>query len=342
MYLAHTKIKGQAHYYIRESYQQDGLFRSRNLIDLGTDPARYIIYPGGNAFYIDPVIEDRIAELGTEADPDELERIFWKFVHPEVRRRLEHFRAREDLHRAHRRKKGDRRKGGQHRAKGLQVHIFDQRRVHFLKFGQTDQRNIGRMPPKLFRMLHNKSRDEIEQGFMDMESVLAPREYKTYTYTIFNLQQFFNEFFAKGHPQMLSQQKVDKHFIEQICRLNTDPLFWSGMECTDNLHEYLVRYVLMHFDYDYAPGSYVEEYLRQFINSRREYRPPFKNAAAVLKKAGRIFGENAEGLEKMSRKELARLYRRKAQELHPDKGGAHDEFVRLTEAYHAVLQTKKK
>lgn len=336
MYLAHNKIKGQTHFYIRESYQQDDLFLSRNLIDLGPDPARYIIYPGGNAFYIDEVIEDRIAELGTEADPDELESIFWRFVHPEIRRRLEHFRRREDLHRA------DRRKRRQDGALGFRAHIFDKRRVHFLKFGQTDQRNIGRMPPKLFRLLHDKSRDEIEQRFMDMESVLAPREYKTYTYTIFNLQQFFYESFAKDHPQMVSQHEVDKHFIGQICRLNTDPLFWAGIECTNSLHEYLVRYVLMHFDYDYAPGSFMEDYLRHFINSRREYRPPFKSAAVTLKKAGRIFGENREELEKMSRKELTRLYRRMAQELHPDKGGDHDKFVSLTEAYHAVLQTKKK
>ena len=56
---------------------------------------------------------------------------------------------------------------------------------HYLKFGQTDQRNIGRVPLKLFRGLYNKSRDEIEHGFMDMEAALSPREYKTYTYTIY-------------------------------------------------------------------------------------------------------------------------------------------------------------
>jgi curved DNA-binding protein CbpA len=43
----------------------------------------------------------------------------------------------------------------------------------------------------------------------------------------------------------------------------------------------------------------------------------------------------------MSRRDLVRLYRRKAQELHPDKGGDHDKFVRLTAAYHEVIKTKK-
>ena len=60
-----------------------------------------------------------------------------------------------------------------------------------------------------------------------------------------------------------------------------------------------------------------------------------------MKKASTAFGETQEVLKKMSRKEFARLYRLKAMELHPDKGGDHDEFVKLTEAYHALLKTKK-
>jgi hypothetical protein len=39
------------HYYLRESFRDGGHFLSRDLIDLGTDPAEHIIYPGGNAFY---------------------------------------------------------------------------------------------------------------------------------------------------------------------------------------------------------------------------------------------------------------------------------------------------
>jgi curved DNA-binding protein CbpA len=42
----------------------------------------------------------------------------------------------------------------------------------------------------------------------------------------------------------------------------------------------------------------------------------------------------------MSRRELIRLYRRKAQELHPDKGGDQDQFVRLTEAYQDLIKRK--
>lgn len=335
MYLASKKISGQTHYLIRESYQQEDLFLSRDLIDLGTDPACHIIYPGGNAFYINEVIEDQLIELGAGNDLDELEDIFWRFVHPEIRRVLEPFRRREDRHRANRKKKAP-------EVKNLtSLHIFDKRRAHYLKFGQTDQRNIGRVPLKLFRGLHNKSRDEIEHGFMDMEAALSPREYKTYTYTIFDLQRYFYESFANSNPQMLSQAKVDEHFIEQVCRVNQDPLFWAGMKATDRLHDFLVRYVLMHFDYDFAAASFMEDYLRQFINSRREYRPPPKSAAASLEEASTILGISRAKLKKMSRQNLVRLYRRKAQELHPDKGGDHDKFVSLTEAYHELIKTKK-
>ena len=122
---------------------------------------------------------------------------------------------------------------------------------------------------------------------MDMERELAVREYKTYAYVIFDLQQYFYESFARSNPQMLSQRKVDEHFIEQICRLNTDRFFWAGMPSGDGLNEYLVRYVLMYFDYDYAPGSFMDEYLRQFINSRRDYRPPSKNSTVYIERGQR-------------------------------------------------------
>lgn len=335
MYLASTKVNGQIRYVIRESYQHEDCFLSRDLVDLGPDPARHIIYPGGNAFYIHESIEDRLIDLGAGKSLDELEDIFWRFVDPEIRRVLEPFRRREDRYRASRNKDAF---DSKNRAP---LHIFDKRRVHYLKFGQTDQRNLGRVPLKLFRNLYHKSRDEIEHGFMDMEDALSPREYKVYTYTIFNLQQHFYESFAHSHPQMLSQTKVDEYFIEQICGLNQDPQFWAGMEATDRLHDYLVRYVLMHFDHDYAPGSFMEDYLRQFINSRREYRPPFKSTAASLKEAGRLLGISSADLKKMNRRDLVRLYRRKAQQLHPDKGGDPDKFVKLTEVYHELIKTKK-
>jgi hypothetical protein len=204
-----------------------------------------------------------------------------------------------------------------------------------------DQRDMGRLPLKFFRVLHNKSRDEIEQTLINMETVLTAREYKAYTYVIFDLQQFFYESYAKNTPQSLNTDKVDAHFIEQVCRLNTDRFFWAGMKSGDRLHNYLVRYVLMYFDHDFASRSFMEETIRQFINSHRDHHGPYKTGAFTLKRASAAFGEPQEVLKKMGRKEFARLYRLKALQLHPDKGGAHDEFVKLTDAYHALLKTKR-
>ncbi len=334
MYLASEKIDGRLYFYLRESYRAADVFLSRDLIDLGPDPARYIIYPGGNAFYIDTDIEDRLIELGAGNQLHELEDIFWRFVDPQIQRVLEPFRRRENRHRTSRRKKAAA------ATDSAELHIFDKRRALYLKFGQSDQRHLGRVPLKYFGGLRNKSRDELEFDFMDMEAVLNPREYKIYTFTIFDLQQFFYESFAKNQPQMLNQDQVDEYFITRICRLNLDPAFWAGMPANDRLHRHLIRYVLMHFDYDYAPGTFLEDYLRQFINSRRTYQPPFKSKTASLKEAAPILGESVEKLKQMSRRDLVRLYRRKAQELHPDKGGDHDQFVRLTEAYRDLIGRK--
>jgi len=335
LYLAQKYINGQTCYFIRESYPQEDYFLSRDLIELGPDPGRFIIYPGGNSFYIDEIIENKINDLDREADPAQLEDIFWRFLHPEIARVLEPFRSREKRHQAHRRKNRS------HETPEAGIHFFDKRRIHYLRFGHTDQRNLARLPQKLFHPLLNKSRDEIEQMLMDMEHELDVREYRTYAYVIFDLQQYFHESFARSHPQMLNQDKVDAHFIEQVCGLNTDSLFWAGLLSGNGLNEYLIRYVLMYFDHDYAAGSLMDEYLRQFMNSRREYRPSHRSKTVILKEASAIFGQTKEDLTKMNPKELSRLYRQRAQELHPDKGGDQDRFVKLTEAYHDLLSTKK-
>ena len=335
MYLAQTNINGKIHYSIRESYREGDHFLSRDLFDLGTDPAKYIIYPGGNAFYIDPVIEDRLDALDVALQDNNIEDIFWRFLDPRIQRVLEHFRHREALSRKSK-------ASSEKPAKAVSpVHIFDRRRLHYLKFGRMEQGYLWLVPQKLFNVLRNKSRDEIEQLFLNMESQLNPREYKAYTYVIFDINQFFNESFAKKRPQYLKQSDIDDHFIEEICSLNRDLTFWAGMQTARRLHGYLVRYVLMYFDYDFATRSWVEDYIRNFINSRRDYQSPFEAGAVTLDEAGTIFGETKDALKTMSRQNLIRIFRRRAQELHPDKGGDSEKFVELTRAYDMLLRTKK-
>ena len=334
MYLAQKKIKGRTHYTIRESFRQNGRFVSRDLFELGTDPARFIVYPGGNSFYIHESVEDRLKALDVYPEHHEVEDIFWRFLDPDIQRALETFRNRQTNVKNQRAAKT-------HAAAGSDAfHFFDRRRVLYLKCGQTDLRNITRAPRSLFKVLEAKSRDEIEQMFMEMETILDIRELKTYAYAIFNLQNFFSEWFARTAPKMLDQEKVDDHFIGEICRLNQDPEFWGGMESGDGLHEYLVRYLLMYFDYDYAPKSFIEEYIQNFMNSRRNYRPPLKFRKADMDEAGALFKETPAALKKMSRRDLVRRYRQRIQKLHPDKGGDPERFIKLTRAYQELLRSK--
>ena len=95
----------------------------------------------------------------------------------------------------------------------------------------------------------------------------------------------------------------------------------------------------MHFDHDYERVKPPDEMLRDFMDSRRRYRPP-ESVRVRLADAAALFETSSERLRSMSRAELARLFRRRAQKLHPDKGGDHDAFVKLAGAYHALLKRK--
>ncbi|MDO9567314.1 MAG: J domain-containing protein [Candidatus Desulfaltia sp.] len=334
MYLALKTIKGETRYFISESYRDGTCLQSRDLFDLGTDPSQYIIYPGGNAFYIDETVDDRIQTLSRNYSVDDLDDIFWRFLKPEIRVALEPYRHMGGISR---RKIADKEKGGK---PPTEFHLFDKRRIHCLKFGHIDQGRIGRMSPKLFSKFINKSRDELEQYFMDMERSLDRSEYKLYVYVIFDLQKYFTELIAKSMPQGLNQNKVDQYLLEEICRLNSDRDFWIGMDTEGNLYEYLTRYVVMFFDSEYGGSSFLDDYIRDYINSKRGYVPPRRSASVILDEASTIFGLKKDVLRKMSKKSLTRIYRQMAQKLHPDKGGEKEKFVKLSEAYNELLKSK--
>jgi DnaJ-class molecular chaperone len=76
------------------------------------------------------------------------------------------------------------------------------------------------------------------------------------------------------------------------------------------------------------------------MNSRRDHRA-LRRSHVSVDEASSIFGVAKTSLQKMNRAQLARLFRRRAMKLHPDKGGDHDTFVKLTEAYHSLLRIKK-
>ncbi len=203
-----------------------------------------------------------------------------------------------------------------------------------------DQGRIGRISPKLFQVLLNKSRDEIEQYFLESEGILDPSELKSYVYVIFDLQRFSSKLTAKTMPQALDQKKVDEYFIEEICHLNKDRSFWAGMATRPGLHEYLIRYIIMFFDSEYDQSYFLHDYIKNFIDGKRFYAPPPNKSSVTLDEAITIFGIKKDKLKKMSRRGLTALYRHMAKKHHPDKGGEHDKFIKLTEAYQELLKSK--
>ena len=333
MYLAEHTIKGRKKYIIRDSLYslESNCWKSRDLFDLGRAPWEYIVYPGGNAFYINESVSQQLAAQGVEHDECELEELLWRFVRKEIRQKLEPFycRGRRTV-----RKEIKKDLGGQ------QLQVFDKRRMYYLRCGLVDQCKADRLPLRYFKGLLHKSRDEIEQNLLQLEKSLHPREYKLYVYVIFDLQRYFRASPVRSIPQALDQDELDRYFIKDLCRLDKDEFFWAGFPKKGGLHDYLVRYAVMFFDYEFDGGSAWDEYLQNFINSRRFYRPPPSRTKITISEVVEIFGVSEEALTTMKKSELTKLFRQKAHELHPDKGGEHDSFVRLAEAYKQLLRKK--
>jgi len=337
LYLAEHTIDGQVHYLIRESYMDGGTFKSRDLFDLGPYPARYIIYPGGNAFYIEDTVCDALYELGVDPGTDELEEVFWPFLEPRVRRLVDSARQR-----AKGRQKRTPIGPEQERQIKEQASTFDKRRSLYLRSGEVNQGRIGNIPIHLYKWVLGKSRDEIEHAFIRMERCLEPSERKVYTFVIFDLQRFFTESWAKKIPQGLNEAKMDKHFLKEICCLSSDKAFRGEIEDCTSLNEHLIRYAVMFFDYDFGPDTFWQDYVKQFMDARRKHRPPPNRSSVSLDEASVIFGVKKDALSTMTQRGLERLYRRVAQKVHPDKGGTHEQFIRLTETYHELMARKGK
>jgi hypothetical protein len=333
MYLARKVIRQKSRYYIRESYADNGGYKSRDLFDLGNDPSRYIIYPGGHGYYYDESVEAALNAKGLHPRQDDLDNIFWDFLDPEIRRVIEGF----DRSRAQPRATVNRCDFGEETVQS--VHLFDKRRVLYLKSAQIDQRHIHRVSPRFFAACHNKSRDELEQAFMVQERILAPRERASYVYVIFDLQRFFTHPDARKMPDSRQLKTFDDFFIEALCRLNDDVHFWAGMPVSDRLQDYLIRYAVMFFDFDLPRRSPAQDSFWEFVNRHRRYRTPRK-VRIKMEEAGRLFCFPWRELKAMDREALTRLYRKMALKHHPDCGGDPETFIRLTTIYEALMAAK--
>ncbi len=336
LHLAREKINEKVHYFLRESFEAKGRLQSRDLFYLGTNPTSYIIYPGRNSFYINEQILDSLKTRGVKVVYDEIEKLFLPFLLPEIRHIYEQFSSRKSKSSISKLSKRD-----EERIRSV-THSFDKRRLHYLKFHNADQTMIRRVNQKCFRVLLDKSRDEIEQLIMEREGHLKPLELKSYVFAVFDLQRFFSHTYASTMPQALDQEKVDEYFLKEICKLNRDRYLWNDPEENNVLHRYLTRYIVMYFDNRYGPGSYFDDYLHDFMNRRRSFKYPTGQKSMRLDDVSVAFEMKQEELLRMNERQLTRLYRKKAKELHPDLGGDHDKFVKLTEAFNTLMLKKNR
>ncbi len=334
-YLARFATPDGLRFVLRESFQKGDMWQSRELFDFGYDPGQFLVYPGGNSFYVDEEVLDAIQAAGGELTDDDLEYILLPFVEPELRFKIEPFIARS--HQAGRRRISKEEEAVIHE----QTHLFDKRRLYYLRYGNIDQTNIFGLPAKLFKALLCKSRDEIEQYFLQQERTLEAEQMKEYLYVAFNLQNHFDSILARTMPAGLNSEKMDEAFIEEVCLLNDDLTMWSGFERTDVLPQYLARYVWLYFDSQFDANRAEQEFIRQFQDQHRAFRWPEKKTEVTDERLIELFGVDGEDLKKMSKKELIKLFRKQAHEHHPDKGGEHDYFVELAAAYADLLKGKK-
>jgi hypothetical protein len=343
MYMARVWLGSDRRYIIRESVERGGRYVSRDLMHLGADPGEYIEYPGGNSFYISQTVEDVLREQGLDPGISDLEDLFWPFVHPEIRHALRGFVWKSRGKRRLRRLTALEEEYLQNR-----LHIVDKRRINYLRLGEMDQSKLSFSSLlKLYRPLLYMSRDEIEQYFLRKEADLPMREYSAYVFSFLNLRRYFSEIYAGVMPQALEQERLDNFFLQDICDLSRDESFLCEEPPTDRLHPYLVRYAIMYFDYSFseAPASEHLHRLRQdFFARKREAfaRASERGPKKDLDHAERLFGVSERELQKMDRREIIRLYRKKAKEMHPDRGGEQADFIQLTRVYKLLLKQMHK
>lgn len=335
MYLATLSRGGSKRYEIRQSLPgADCRYRNyQTIFDLGADPGRHIEKLADDICFFSSELEDRVGE-NTGDDPTAiLEELLWDFLPDEEKHRLGIFRHRGRT-RVSPLSKEDR------RAIEASVHLFDRRRLYYLRYGAVDQSRIFRLNPKLYRPLLKKSRDEREFYIMDMEKALHYNELRTYVFAIFDLQRHFTQSFSATMPEALNQIDIADYFVEDLCRLNTDEQFFPDPSNCDSLQDHLVRYLIMFFDHGYGRRSLFDDFVREFMGRHRAFSWPQKRPSVSRDQAVKIFKMEWKKLQNLDRDQLNRLYRRRAKKLHPDSGGNHDEFIELNAAYASLLARK--
>jgi len=293
MYIARKLTSEGYEYFIRESYFEAPYYRSRTLFYLGSHPEKYIQYYSEVAFCI--TIEEDLKKQGVETDQFELEELFFRFLSPEAQRCV--------ASPFNRRRRDTTRKDVKVDLKA--IHEFDAIRYIAIKLGVTNPKKYLGFPFSFFKHILKKSRDEIENFFWDIEDNLKYKEKIRYMEAIFDL--CFVEV-----PEVR-----DTIFLERLCKIAEDENYRMGLSREQVLRDYLARYVWFYFDampVRRPPAGYENYYYEE-----------------VLKEIAWVLEIPLKELVTKSKEEILKLFKRKMKEVHPDKGGSHETFIRLRE-----------
>jgi hypothetical protein len=336
MYLARLQENGRWKYVIRASYYDDnqGFYRFRQVFDLGENPVRYMHLVTENVLYFDEALENAVEQEKTnDRDPAlVLEELLWDFLPAEVRVTIRGF-GRNPNFRLSPLSQDEKEEVRRF------IHLFDRRRLFYIRYGAVDQSRIFRLNDKLYRPLLFKCRDEKEYSFKQLELSLPAREFKNYIFVIFNLQQHFSESFSVSMPEALDPVKLEKVFVKEICRLNADSGFWQDSDTSWFLRSHLEDYLIRFFDYDFERHSFDRYFFENFRAKHSSFRWPESREILSEEETSTVFGRKIGDLKKMKKLELARLFRVKAKEHHPDGGGEAEKFIQLLKAYESLKKT---
>ena len=335
MYLAHLIRNATPSYQIRQSVkvnEENHTFRV--LFDLGESPSDFYSIIDDHIVIFDEALLKALAGTSINNPEPLLEKLLFNFFPLSVQQRLRVFKD-----------KAARYKGKlipeEIQSIKQQVHIFDRRRLYYLRYGAVDQSRLTKMHEKCCRPLLGQSRDEREFYFMEEEKALDPGSYFQYIFASFNLQNHFLQSFAPWLPEALAKEEVADAFTNSICRLHRDKSFWQAEDTGRFLHPHLFRYVSMFFDYTAHAPSFQRDFAQAFMGQHRTFRWPEPKSQATPETIANIFGATLATLKKMSKADLSRLYRKKAMELHPDQGGDAEQFILLSQIYTDLLQKKE-
>jgi len=322
MYVAVVREEGRARYELRRTVLLDGGLGFETVADLGADPGSMVRFGRFGISYAEKLLD---ALSGFDADMDRVDEAFARFA-PQG---YTGFSGRGGTWRRTTPTSAQIEEIGA-------LHEFDRRRMAFLRSGEVNLSRIGEVNPRLFKGLVGKSRDELEQMFLHLERELPLDEARAYVHAAFNLQRHFASLVARTNPEALDQDRLDEVFMFEYCALVQDEAFGFGLP--GGAKAYLRRYACMHFDFDFPAVDGFRRVFEAFMNDFRRHRPRPKPVAP--ERVRELFGLDMAEIRKLTRREFARVFRKKAMSMHPDKGGDHDTFVELLETYKRMIRGK--